>query len=441
MKLNEVCKETGLTQKTIRFYEEKQLISPASTVKNGRSYREYSHRDVETLREIAILRKAYFSLEEIYIMQRQPDEIERIFDNYLERISAMAVTMQSLSNAAKTLERKDLYDVSGLAQAMDSAVNGLPLPKYDIHPRFKQIDEVELADLDRARRIRQQKQGENPFLLEQQKFTNRLGLFNEHYAHDTSLAGGTANFPAPEEPKALRVVNFILSILGAALIVAIAVFLLSHKIRVVELWSRIKFWMVPSAVSTLTLRAFTGPIYRRRKNIRALAMRFVMLVGILATICISAALWRGTIPPDIPEADVSVVIAVEEHLSDKVVNEMELFLRDRFGDANGDGAVVSEVIAINMLNWDAQLKLYDLIASEDYSLFLVSEAVYERYINTWMPEEGLMELPERLQSNHSPVLCEVSETFGYDDLAIYGFVLEYGGQKQEISMEILENLK
>lgn len=39
MKLKEVCEKTGLTQKTIRFYEERGLIAPSHSTKNGRSYR------------------------------------------------------------------------------------------------------------------------------------------------------------------------------------------------------------------------------------------------------------------------------------------------------------------------------------------------------------------------------------------------------------------
>ena len=49
MKLKEVCERTGLTKRTVRFYEEKELFTPQKTYKNGREYREYTEEDVTRL--------------------------------------------------------------------------------------------------------------------------------------------------------------------------------------------------------------------------------------------------------------------------------------------------------------------------------------------------------------------------------------------------------
>lgn len=51
MKLKEGCDRTGLTKRTVRFYEEKELLVPQKTYKNGREYREYSEEDVARLSE------------------------------------------------------------------------------------------------------------------------------------------------------------------------------------------------------------------------------------------------------------------------------------------------------------------------------------------------------------------------------------------------------
>ena len=71
MKLKEVCNITGLTKRTIRFYEEKQLISPQGEWKNGRVYRSYSDEDVKILQEIAVLRRAMFTIEEIRALHNE----------------------------------------------------------------------------------------------------------------------------------------------------------------------------------------------------------------------------------------------------------------------------------------------------------------------------------------------------------------------------------
>ena len=65
MKIKEVAKATGLTEKTIRYYEHRGLVIPESKELNGRSFREYSPEDVAALRAVSTLRKARFPVEEI----------------------------------------------------------------------------------------------------------------------------------------------------------------------------------------------------------------------------------------------------------------------------------------------------------------------------------------------------------------------------------------
>lgn len=58
MKIKEVSQLTGLSKKTIRFYEEEGLITPEKTYQNGRAYRCYTQTDIQTLDEVALLRRA-----------------------------------------------------------------------------------------------------------------------------------------------------------------------------------------------------------------------------------------------------------------------------------------------------------------------------------------------------------------------------------------------
>lgn len=268
MKLKEVCTQTGLTQKTVRFYEEKNLIIPNSIMKNGRSYRDYTQENVKALQEIAILRKALFSLEEIYLMQQDPDEIPEILQNYTERICEMAVITEALSKTAKTLDVCTVTDISKLARAMDPAAKTLPLPSYDRKPSFRRIEDAETAELTRLRRDKAMRSGDSPFFLEQQQFTNRLGLFNEHYRHNSLLSGGTANFRKPEEPMLLRYVNLVLSGMILLLTLTAFYFMLQHKIRLVELWNSIKNWIIHVDFTLITIRLLTSPVYRILHHIR-----------------------------------------------------------------------------------------------------------------------------------------------------------------------------
>ena len=104
MKLKEVCEATGLTRKTIRLYEEKGLLVPQKEARNGREYREYSQEDVETLREIATLRRAWFTMDEISRMQQDPETIREIFQQYLQWLEAQQQTLRQLLTAARAID-------------------------------------------------------------------------------------------------------------------------------------------------------------------------------------------------------------------------------------------------------------------------------------------------------------------------------------------------
>ena len=60
---SEIQKETGLTRKTIEYYEDKGLIHPKKS-ENG--YRDYSTKDLEILKKVSIFRKLGMSISDIY---------------------------------------------------------------------------------------------------------------------------------------------------------------------------------------------------------------------------------------------------------------------------------------------------------------------------------------------------------------------------------------
>lgn len=60
---SEIQKETGLTRKAVEYYEDKGLIHPQKS-ENG--YRDYSIKDLEILKKIAIFRKLGMSISDIY---------------------------------------------------------------------------------------------------------------------------------------------------------------------------------------------------------------------------------------------------------------------------------------------------------------------------------------------------------------------------------------
>ena len=123
MKLKEVCEATGLTRKTIRLYEEKGLLVPQKEARNGREYREYSQEDVETLREIATLRRAWFTMDEISRMQQDPETIREIFPQYLQWLEAQQQTLRQLLTAARAIDPQQVKSVAVIMENEGSGEN------------------------------------------------------------------------------------------------------------------------------------------------------------------------------------------------------------------------------------------------------------------------------------------------------------------------------
>lgn len=143
MKIKEVSALTGLTKKTIRFYEEVGLIEPAKQKKNGREFRDYLEEDLERLREIAVLRKARFTIEEIRQLQHSPAEVQDIFTGYYDRMKSEKREMDRLMCVLDQISRRTFASKGELVQEIAEATDSMSLPVADIHPHFRYLDELE----------------------------------------------------------------------------------------------------------------------------------------------------------------------------------------------------------------------------------------------------------------------------------------------------------
>lgn len=78
MKMKAVCEVTGLTGWNVRNYIRGKLIDPAYTETYlGRKHYDFSERDISRLRQIVILRKGGFSVEQIEEMFRDPGAVRK----------------------------------------------------------------------------------------------------------------------------------------------------------------------------------------------------------------------------------------------------------------------------------------------------------------------------------------------------------------------------
>lgn len=146
MKINEVSKRTNLTQKTIRYYEERGLIEPDIRLIQGRKFRDYDKKTVEQLTFIATLRTSLFSIDEIKIMIEQPDKIQDILLSYENRIKGelkeRTLILSTLSNAKDSCAIKDIKTLSSYFITLS---NQYTLPACDLNLDFSHLDQLEAS--------------------------------------------------------------------------------------------------------------------------------------------------------------------------------------------------------------------------------------------------------------------------------------------------------
>ena len=113
--IEQVAQRTGLTKRTLRYYEEVGLLPP--TDRTGGNYRRYSEEDVKLLQQIKELRDLLgFSL----------NDIRTLLDAESERGQIKRAYRQETDDSARLaqLERADEL-IRGQIQLIEQKLNGL----------------------------------------------------------------------------------------------------------------------------------------------------------------------------------------------------------------------------------------------------------------------------------------------------------------------------
>ena len=71
MLINELVKLSGVSARTLRYYDEIGLLMPSTIAENG--YRKYSQKDIDRLQQILFYRELDVKLEEIKKLLDHPD--------------------------------------------------------------------------------------------------------------------------------------------------------------------------------------------------------------------------------------------------------------------------------------------------------------------------------------------------------------------------------
>lgn len=132
MKIKEVCNQTNLTDRAIRLYISKGLVSPEYTENyNGRKSFEFSKNDVKRFSEISILRKAGFSIDDIYNIIYHKENSSAIISRLTEQKKNDLNSAQSVLKALENTDRKKEYTVSEIAELLKNETSIENTPQKD----------------------------------------------------------------------------------------------------------------------------------------------------------------------------------------------------------------------------------------------------------------------------------------------------------------------
>ena len=107
MNIGEAARQSDLPAKTIRYYEDIDLVKPS---RSGNGYRDYSETDVHRLRFMQRSRSLGFTIEECRLLlslyeddQRASSDVKAVANQKIDQIDQKIKELKSLKKTLSTL--------------------------------------------------------------------------------------------------------------------------------------------------------------------------------------------------------------------------------------------------------------------------------------------------------------------------------------------------
>ena len=122
MKIGELAKQTGLSIRTLHYYDEIGLLKPLERTDTG--HRLYAESDIVRLQQIMSLRQFSFSLEEIRDCLESPDfDLSRALKLHMSRLQEQIELANKIYNRleaiAESLNRKEDVSIQNLIETIE----------------------------------------------------------------------------------------------------------------------------------------------------------------------------------------------------------------------------------------------------------------------------------------------------------------------------------
>ncbi len=135
MKIKDVIAQTGLTDRAVRLYIENGLVAPENQkTYSGRNNFDFSDADIERLKQIALLRKADFSLEQIKVLQAGGEAARKVLQDYLSNKQNLVADGQRILEALKGFPEDMPVTMETVCGKLRESVESKAVPKADRVP-------------------------------------------------------------------------------------------------------------------------------------------------------------------------------------------------------------------------------------------------------------------------------------------------------------------
>lgn len=141
MKMKEICQKSGLTERAVRFYIERKLVSPNSYEQRERTYYEFTDEHLTQLRNIALLRRCGFSIDAIAEMNASPDHIPSLIRSLWEETRSRSDELRTRLEILDNLSRSPAISLTDLARQLQREYSVRALPDLTTEPDFGRFDE------------------------------------------------------------------------------------------------------------------------------------------------------------------------------------------------------------------------------------------------------------------------------------------------------------
>lgn len=160
MKMKQACAATNLTERAIRLYLKKDLLSPGHTDK----IIDFSGEDIQRLNDIALLRQMDFTIEQISCMIHSPSEIPDILHLRMDSARIGAAHEQEVLCALSELNPECLDSIHSFASRIRqhrAAIPKLDFGRFDetndaIRRQEKLVVFEQLSKMERQEKLKKQ---------------------------------------------------------------------------------------------------------------------------------------------------------------------------------------------------------------------------------------------------------------------------------------------